>query len=171
MPWKISNAEKKNVTETEIWKKGDQYLKHHTGWRWGSWLIEDRSELDGYDPEAGIDMNTIDGETISMDDGVWDEWEFPEGMSQEDQDEIIAAWDEDWHDGITNLGWDEWETEVWLRGPLDIEEAEDVEDDEDEDFVAPALSEEAEALMEESRAAFDAYVKSKSETNTGNEEK
>ena len=132
MPYKVSNAEKKQVTEIEIWKKGDQFLKRVHGWRWGTWLIEDRAELDDYDPDEGVDMNCIEGEMLDLDDGQYEEWEYPEGMSTEDQDAIQAAWEEDWHEGITNLGWDEWETEVWVRGPLDIEEV-DEEDDEDEE--------------------------------------
>jgi hypothetical protein len=129
MPYKVSNLEKKRVTEIEIWKKGDQYLKRTHGWRWGYWLIEDRAELDDYDPEAGIDMNLLDGELLELDDGQYEEWEYPQGMSAEDQEALEQAWEEDWHEGITNLGWEEWETEVWVTGPLEITEVQGDEGD------------------------------------------
>ena len=129
MPYKVSNLEKKRVTEIEIWKKGDQYLKRTHGWRWGYWLIEDRAELDDYDPEAGIDMNLLDGELLELDDGQYEEWEYPQGMSAEDQEALEQAWEEDWHEGITNLGWEEWETEVWVTGPIEITEVQGDEGD------------------------------------------
>ena len=129
MPYKVSNLEKKRVTEIEIWKKGDQYLKRTHGWRWGYWLIEDRAELDDYDPEAGIDMNLLDGELLELDDGQYEEWEYPQGMSAEDQEALERAWEEEWHEGITNLGWEEWETEVWVTGPLEITEVQGDEGD------------------------------------------
>ena len=129
MPYKVSNIEKKTVTEIEIWKKGDQYLKRTHGWRWGYWLIEDSAELDDYDPAVGIDMNLLDGELLELDDGQYEEWEYPEGMSAEDQEALEQAWEEDWHEGITNLGWEEWETEVWVTGPLEITEVQGDEGD------------------------------------------
>ena len=129
MPYKVSNLEKKRVTEIEIWKKGDQYLRRTHGWRWGYWLIEDRAELDDYDPEAGIDMNLLDGELLELDDGQYEEWEYPQGMSAEDQEALEQAWEEEWHEGITNLGWEEWETEVWVTGPLEITEVQGDESD------------------------------------------
>ena len=126
MPYKITPEFKKNVTEVEVWKKDDQYLKRIHGWRWGEYIAEEEPGLSGYDPEEGIDVLSLDGEQGDLDDGQYEEWEFPEGMDEEDQQRILDAWESDWHEGITDLGWEEWESELWFRGPLNVEEVEDV---------------------------------------------
>lgn len=133
MPWKITPEYKKNVTEIEIWKKDDQYLKRVHGWRWGEYTAYEEPDLSDYDPEVGIDVNSLDGDQGDLDDGQYEEWEFPEGMTEEQQQELMDAWEEDWHEGISNLGWEEWETELWFRGPLLVEEIADDDDEESED--------------------------------------
>ena len=125
MPYKITPEFKKNVTEIEVWKKGDQYLKRIHGWRWGEYIAEEEPDLSGYDPEEGIDVLSLNGEQGDLDDGQYEEWLFPEGMDEEDQQRILDAWESDWHEGITDLGWEEWESELWFRGPLNVEEVED----------------------------------------------
>ena len=123
MPYKITPEFKKKVTEIEIWKKDDQYLKRIHGWRWGEYIAEDKPDFSDYDPEEGIDVLSLDGEQGDLDDGQYEEWQFPEGMDEQDQQRILDAWASDWHEGITDLGWEEWESELWFRGPLNVEEA------------------------------------------------
>jgi len=121
MPYKIYPVFNKNVTEIEIYKKGDEYLKRIQRWRWGEYFAEEKPDLSDYDPDSGIDVNTLDGEQGDLGDSQYEEWQFPSGMDEEDQQKIHDAWEEDWHDGITGLGWEEWETELWFHGPLDVE--------------------------------------------------
>lgn len=132
MAWKISNAEKKNVTEIEIWKKDEQILQRIHGWRWGAYKACEEPDLSDYDPEEGINVNDLDGEHLGLDDGQYEEWVFPDGMTKKEQKKLLKAWAEDWHEGVTNLGWEEWDSELWFRGPLEIEEiADDVAEDDE----------------------------------------
>jgi hypothetical protein len=54
MPYRIITLEKKNIIETNEWKKGDHYITISTTWRTGSAEIEEQPDLSTYDPEVGI---------------------------------------------------------------------------------------------------------------------
>jgi len=42
-------------------------------------------------------------------------------MTEEDQDKIMAAWEEDFYDGLEALGWSNDDTEYVFYGPLQLE--------------------------------------------------
>ena len=66
--------------------------------------------------------NAEDGAELDMmDDGCYGDWEFPEGMDEEEQERIIEGWDEDSYEFMEGDGWVNDETEAWLFGPLNIE--------------------------------------------------
>jgi hypothetical protein len=44
-------------------------------------------------------------------------------MTEEQQDEIMDAWNEDFSDGLENLGWSNDDTEYWFYGELELEQA------------------------------------------------
>lgn len=123
MPWKISNAEKKNVTETETWIKGGETLKHQIGWRWGKWSADSEPDLSNYDEDEGCDPSEMfDAEMHSTDDSCWEEWTYPASWTKKDIKKFEALWEEEWHDAPLQLGWQEDDTVHWVTGPLEIEE-------------------------------------------------
>jgi hypothetical protein len=42
-------------------------------------------------------------------------------MTEEEQQEIIDAYDEDYEDGLSELGWNQDEYECWFQSPLKLE--------------------------------------------------
>lgn len=124
MPYKVSPRFKKSATETEIFKKDGKTLKHTVVWRWSSVMTPDNPDLSGYDEEEGINVYDAgwDAELIGSDDGCDEWWEFPEGMGKREQRKIEKAWEEEWHSGIEELGWEQDDTELWYSGPLEVEE-------------------------------------------------
>ena len=121
--FKLSTKYKKSITEKQFWTKDGKTIIYSTGWRWG---------YARYDDEPDVDMNLEDNEEVniydlgdvmdhSFDDGCWADWEFPDDMDEEEQEQIQEAYDEDYDDGLYELGWECNDTEVWFSGPLELE--------------------------------------------------
>jgi len=161
MAWYISNAEKKNVTETETWTKDGETLKHQTGWRWGKWRSETEPDLSSYDEDQGCDpCDMWDAEMDSTDDGCWEEWTYPDSWTKKDIKKFDKLWEAEWHDAPLSMGFVEDDTILWVQGPLDIEEIADSDDEELDDeewegrYEEPELSAEEEARLDAVAKAY-----------------
>ena len=123
--WVLTTLEKKNAVETEFWIKDGQTIKRSTGFRWGKVYCEsdERPDIDLANPD-GLDVfNTdYDFELDSLDDGCWAEVEYPEDMTEEEQERMDEIWDEDSYDGWESEGWINSDTETHFYGPLSLEE-------------------------------------------------
>lgn len=132
--WKIRAKYKKSTVEKEYFEKDGKFIVVETGWRGGSFTIETNSD----DPpdidlvnEDEIDIYDayVDGvERIELDhtyDGCWTDYEWPEDMPEEERERIQALCDEEgYYDALEHYeGWSSWETEMWLVGPLVLEDA------------------------------------------------
>lgn len=126
MSYKISTIEKKSITQREIWIKDGRQAVYEIGWRWGYVTIPNEPDLSNYDPSEGIDPYELgDIEDQEFIDGCWSEWEYPDDMTEEEQEEFDTAYDEEGDEGIMNLGWQIDDTEYRFTGPLEVEEIED----------------------------------------------
>lgn len=126
--YKISNAHKKSVVELETWRNSttDQEFTIEHGWRWGNWYFES-------DTEPNIDLNADDGKEINeiigqyeiddhdLDDGCWCFFEFPDGFDEALKEKIEAVWEEDMFQGLEELGFEHWDTDTIVSGPLTLE--------------------------------------------------
>ena len=125
--WKISTRHKKSIIEVETFRKGDVEFSIENGWRWGyiTLLVPEGVDLIAeLDPEnnerVNIDGLGYDSYDRDLDDGVWVDWNvdaLDEGESMEVQD----AWEEDDYEGLENIGWQSWDSELFFDGPLDVE--------------------------------------------------
>ena len=123
--WVLTTLEKKNAVETEFWIKDIQTIKRKTGFRWGKVYCEsdERPDIDLANPD-GLDVfNTdYDFELDSLDDGCWAEVEYPQDMTEEEQERMDELWDEDSYDGWESEGWINSDTETHFYGPLSLEQ-------------------------------------------------
>ena len=44
-----------------------------------------------------------------------------DALEGDEEDQFREAWEEDSHEGIENLGWEGWDSELFFDGPLDVE--------------------------------------------------
>jgi hypothetical protein len=123
--WVLTTAEKKNVVEIEFWSKDGRTIKRSTGFRWGKVYCtsEEQPDIDLENPD-GLEVYSTDYdfELDSLDDGCWAEVEYPDDMTQEEQDRMDALWDEESYDGWEGEGWSQVECETWFNGPLSLEQ-------------------------------------------------
>ena len=121
--WILKTLHKKNAVEKQFWYKDDKVIIREEGYRWGEFFCES-------DEQPEIDLNNADGynlsesdydwELTSLDDGCWADWTFPEDMTEEEQAEIESAWEEEYFEGMEELGWSQDDTEYILQGPLEL---------------------------------------------------
>ena len=121
--WKLSPQYKKSAVERSIWTKDGVTVVREEGYRWGTFYCEsdEQPDIDLKNPDGyEVNFGDYDWELDSLDDGCWADWEFPDGMSDEDRKAIETAWDENWYEGMEDLGWSNDDTEYHFQGPLKL---------------------------------------------------
>ena len=121
--WILKTLHKKNAVEKQFWYKDGKVVIREEGYRWGEFYCEsdeqpeiDLDNADGYN----LSESDYDWELTSLDDGCWSDWTFPEDMTEEEQAEIESAWEEEYFEGMEELGWSQDDTEYILQGPLEL---------------------------------------------------
>ena len=121
--WTLKTQHKKNAVEKQFWYKDGEVIIRTEGYRWCEFYCEsdEQPEIDVVnEDEYNLDESDYDWELVSMDDGCWADWEWPDDMTDDEQDEIMAAWEEDYFEGMEELGWSCDDTEYILLGPLEL---------------------------------------------------
>ena len=130
--WKLSTLEKKSCTQIEYFKKGDLVAQREIGWRWCWANYEEKPDLSNYDPDKDqIELYSV-GDVVDMvqDDGCWEEWEYPESWDAAKITEFEDLWSEEWTEAPATWDFEECGIETWIKGPIEVEETEDIQDDE-----------------------------------------
>lgn len=132
--WALAPAYKKSIEEVEFWTKDGKVIQYSVWWRGGNVNLttatDEAPEIDLENDDAdGLDVYSLaDGETI-LDvemDSFWDgdstEWlAVSPDVTEEELQEVIDAWEEEWSEGVENLGWELDDTEVYFHGKLTLE--------------------------------------------------
>ena len=123
--WVLTTKTKKNAVERQFWTKDSRTIIREEGYRWGKFYCEsdERPDVDLANPDGyELGDSEYDWELDHLDDGCWADWTFPDDMTEEEQQAIEAAWDEDFYDGMEGLGWSNDDTEYWFYGELELEQ-------------------------------------------------
>ena len=135
--WTLMPVNKKSIQEVEFWTKDGKVIQYSVWWRGGSVTLTTTTDAA---PEIDLDNDDIDGlDVYSLADGeiildvemdsFWDgdssEWlaNSPD-VTEEELQEVIDAWEEDFSEGVENLGWEQDDTEVYFHGELSLERLE-----------------------------------------------
>lgn len=129
--WTLMPVNKKSIEELMFWEKDGKVILFRQGWRGGSVTLvtsddnapeidlEGNDELDVY---GLVDDHIVDVELDSFWDGCWSEWDWLEsGLTEEEQEEIQEAWDEDSYEAVEALGWEQTDAETYFYGELSLE--------------------------------------------------
>jgi len=122
MPYRIIALEKKNIIETNEWKKGDHYITISTTWRTGSAEIEEQPDLSTYDPEVGIIISEeFESPQYNIDDECGRETSYSPSMTDEEIENIEAILERENEYALEEKGWDIDYRTMYFRGPLKVE--------------------------------------------------
>ena len=84
---------------------------------------DERPDIDLDNPDGLEVFNTdYDFELDSLDDGCWAEVEYPDDMTEEEQERMDELWDEDSYSAWEEEGWINSDTETYFNGPLNLEQ-------------------------------------------------
>ena len=121
--WTLKTLYKKSAYERQHWHKDGNTIIREEGYRWGTFYCEsdDKPDIDlvnddGYE----IGQDEYEWELDSLDDGCWAEWEYPDDITEEEREEIENAWEENYFEGMEELGWSNDDTDYILQGPLEL---------------------------------------------------
>ena len=138
--WKVSTYYKKSCEEHEYYYKDEQSIVRKTGYRWSSFIVEtddaNPPEFEfAYVPNGdgkldSINMydccvnNIVNSELDHMSDGCWEDFDFPEDMDEDEQEELLERFGESSVYEVLEEeeGWNQTDTEAWIWGPILIED-------------------------------------------------
>ena len=128
--WTLMPVNKKSIEEVMYWEKDGKTVFFRQGWRGGSVTVttadDNPPEIDLDSDELSVydlyDDHIVDVELDSFWDGCWGEWDWAvSGLTEEEQQEIEEAWDDNGYEGVEDLGWNQTDTEVYFYGELSLE--------------------------------------------------
>lgn len=126
--WEISTVYKKSSIERQYWYKDNKVIIREEGYRWGTFTVESDTmpvtmeELvnEDNDYELGYVDDDNSWELVDLIDGCWSDTEKGRNCTDEDLEEFENAWEEDYFEGVEELGWSLDETEYYMTGPLKL---------------------------------------------------
>ena len=122
MTWRVSNREKKNVTQIETYSNGELTATREVGWRWGKWKYDAKPDLSIYKEDLQHDVNDFGDVTDGdLDDGCWEIWNWPADMDTDEIERLEEIYYEEGDEGLENEGWSFDDSETFVTGPLDVE--------------------------------------------------
>ena len=123
--WTIKTQHKKSAYERQHWYKDGVEIIREEGYRWGTFYCEsdERPDIDLENPD-GLEVfaTDYDFELDNLDDGHYCDVEYPDDMTEEEQERMDELWDEDSYSAWEEEGWSNDDTETWFNGPLDLEQ-------------------------------------------------
>lgn len=115
----LSTLYKKSSEVRDFWFKDGQVAIKTEGFRWGDFTKEcdEHPDIDLSNPD-GFEPTGEEWELVSLNDGCWGDWTWPDDMPQEERERLEALYDEEWYEGLEGEGWVQDDSETWLYGPL-----------------------------------------------------
>jgi len=126
--WQLETEYKKSSNERQFWCKDDKMIIREEGYRWSTFtIVSDDIPLttdelvndDNYYELGSID-NGENWEMQEMVDGCWADAEAGPNCTDEDLEQFEAAWEENYYEGVEELGWTHDDTEYYMTGPLKL---------------------------------------------------
>lgn len=121
--WELTTEWKKSSVERQFWSKDNKVIIREEGFRWGTFTTESDDKPLTQDELKNEDGYELDGdwEMVDMIDGCWADTEVGRNCTDEDLAEFNDAWEENYYEGVEELGWTLDDTEFYFTsGPLKL---------------------------------------------------
>ena len=126
--WELTTEWKKSSVERQFWRKDDKTIIREEGFRWATFTVESDDMPLSHEElrnEDGYELESIDNdecwEMQDMIDGCWADTEAGHNCTDEDLQAFEEAWDENYYEGVEELGWSHDDTEYFFTsGPLKL---------------------------------------------------
>jgi hypothetical protein len=125
--WELSTEYKKSSIERQYWYKEDKVIIREEGYRWGTFTVESddmpishKELIENDEYELSCIDNDECWELVDMIDGCWADTESGRNCTDEDLAAFEDAWEENYYEGVEELGWTLDDTEYSMTGPLHL---------------------------------------------------
>jgi len=120
MSIRIDPQEKKSIVQIDTYENEGRTFKRETTYILGYATID--AEITDIDTKNKDGLKVSDYEIEDHDYQDWSScfWDFDESISDPEQEEIKEKWDEEWEQGLNDLGWFLIEQDVFFYGPLNV---------------------------------------------------
>jgi hypothetical protein len=123
---KLSPKHTKCVTEVEIWGNGDYKIERFIGWRYGTVLVSDKSDLNFINKRTAnklldvclTDHLSILDQTLQV--SFSEDLTFDENLPAGEKKKIEHEFSKYSEDAFYNNGWEIIETKLYFMGEIDI---------------------------------------------------
>ena len=129
--WWLRPKLSKSIVEVYQMEKDGNTLYYRLTWRGGDIMVttsDDNPPVVDLENDDGLDVydlvdeqHVLEVEVGSLWDGIDSEFEFDGDPSEEEQQAVQDAYDEDGLNGLEDLGWEIIETRVYLHNELEVE--------------------------------------------------
>lgn len=123
--WILKPRQKKSVEEHVIFERDNQQLIRIEGYR-DAWAFvtsdtDQPPQFDFSNPDGLDVLSHKSYESIQLiDNGWYVDFQFPNNMSQEEQDLLVNAWDLNYDQGLEQHGWAPLIKQCWFFGELEL---------------------------------------------------
>lgn len=125
--WELSTEYKKSSIERQFWYKDDKVIIREEGYRWGTFTVQSdvmpishKELIENDEYEVSYIDNDECWELVDLCDGCWADTEAGRNCTDEDLEAFNEAYEENWNEGVEELGWSLDECEYYMTGPLKL---------------------------------------------------
>jgi hypothetical protein len=120
MSIRVEPKDKKSILQVDVYENDGKNFRRETTFESGFVVLDvDSKEIDAKNKD-GLKISKYSIEDHDYQNGSACFWYFDESMDEDEQEKIKDAWDQEWEEGLNNLGWFLMDQDIYFHGPLKI---------------------------------------------------
>ena len=120
MSIRIEPKTKKSILQVDVYEGDGKTFRRETTFVQGYAVIDaDLNDIDAKNKDP-IKISKYNIEDHDYQEGSACFWYFDDSFDADEQEKIKDAWDQEWEEGLNNLGWFLMDQDVYFQGPLKI---------------------------------------------------
>jgi len=120
MSIRIEPKTKKSILQIDVYEGDGKTFRRETTFVQGYAVIEaEIKEIDAKNKD-GLKISKYNIEDHDYQDGSACFWYFDDAFDEAEQEKIKDAWDQEWEEGLNNLGWFLMDQDIFFHGPLKV---------------------------------------------------
>jgi hypothetical protein len=120
MSIRVEPKQKKSILQVDVYEGEGKTFRRETTFVSGYAVIDaEFKDIDAQNKD-GLKISRYNIEDHDYQDGAACFWYFDDSLDESEQQKIKDAWDQEWEEGLNNLGWFLMDQDVFFHGPLKI---------------------------------------------------
>ena len=120
MSIRVEPKDKKSILQIDVYEGEGKTFRRETTFVSGFAVIDAESKDIDSKNKDGLKISRYNIEDHDYQDGSACFWYFDDSFDESEQEKIKDAWDQEWEEGLNNLGWFLMDQDVFFHGPLKV---------------------------------------------------